>query len=134
MKRTMLVVLSALLIPAAGVGAQSTSQHRPVRDVLIAETNGDLPRFLQLMQRIDGVNERLGLGARLRVFRATFAGEQTGEVYVYWELPSFVRFAEAETRLHDDAEYRRILGELDEAGMGFRSELLTIEVTLPRGG
>jgi hypothetical protein len=134
MKRTMLVVLSALLIPAAGVGAQSTSQHRPVRDVLIAETNGDLPRFLQLMQRIDGVNERLGLGARLRVFRATFAGEHTGEVYVYWELPSFVRFAEAETRLHDDAEYRRILGELDEAGMGFRSELLTIEVTLPRGG
>jgi hypothetical protein len=133
MNRTTLALLSVLLLPAAAVAAQTTSQHRPVRDVLIAETNGDLPRFLQLMKRIDGVNERLGLGATLRVFRATFAGEQTGEVYVYWELPSFVRFAEVETRLHDDEEYKRILGELDDAGMGFRSELLTIEVTLPRG-
>lgn len=127
-----MAMLAALLLPLGAVAAQqNTGQHRPVRDVLIADTNGDLPAFLAFMKRIEGVNQRLGLGARLRVFRATFAGEQTGEVYVYWELPSFIRFAEAETRLHDDPEYRRILSEMDAAGMGFRSELLTIEITPP---
>lgn len=131
MGRSTLALLSALLSIPAVAAAQSSSQHRPVRDVLIAETRGDLPRFLAFMKRIEGVNKRLDLGAELRVFRATFAGTQTGEVYVYWELPSFVRFAEVETRLHDDPEYRKILAEMDAAGQGFKSELLTIEVTLP---
>ncbi|MGE0553949.1 MAG: hypothetical protein AB7R55_11020 [Gemmatimonadales bacterium] len=129
MKASTLLLLGALLVPFGSAAAQTTDQGRPVRDVLIAEVNGDLPRFLGLMKQIETVNQRLGLGAKLRVFRATFAGERTGEVYVYWELPSFVRFAEVETKLHQDPEYRRILGELDEAGMGFRSELLTIEIT-----
>ena len=131
MYRTSLALMAALLVPLSVTAAQNTGQHRPVRDVLIAETNGDVPRFLEFMKRIEGVNQRLALGATLRVFRATFAGAQTGEVYVYWELPTFTRFAEVETRLHDDPEYRRILADLDQAGMGFRSELLTLEITLP---
>src|SRR5262245_60629758 len=109
--------------------AQGSNQHRPVRDVLIAETKGDVEKFLGFMKRIEGVNRRLQLGAELRVFRATFAGTATGEVYVYWELPSFIRFAEVETKLHDDPEYRQILAEMDAAGQGFRSELLTLEIT-----
>ncbi|MEZ4585002.1 MAG: hypothetical protein R2909_01215 [Gemmatimonadales bacterium] len=129
MKASTLLLLGALSVPVASAAAQTTDQGRPVRDVLIAEVNDDLPRFLDLMKQIETVNQRLGLGAKLRVFRATFAGERTGEVYVYWELPSFMRFAEVETKLHQDPEYRRILGELDQAGMGFRSELLTIEIT-----
>jgi hypothetical protein len=127
----MVALFSALVAGPVTVVAQSSNQHRPVRDVLIAETNGDLPKFLGFMKRIEGVNQRLKLGAELRVFRATFAGAQSGEVYVYWELPSFIRFAEVETQLHDDAEYRKILAEMDAAGQGFKSELLTIEVTLP---
>lgn len=129
MKVPLLLLLGALSYPWGSAAAQTTDQGRPVRDVLIADVNGNLPRFLDLMKQIGAVNQRLGLGAKLRVFRATFAAEQTGEVYVYWELPSFVRFAEVETKLHQDPEYRRILGELDQAGMGFRSELLTIEIT-----
>lgn len=131
MRITSLTLLGALLGLPVVVAAQETNQHRPVRDVLIADINGDLPKFLGFMKRIEGVNRRLQLGAELRVFRATFAGPKTGEVYVYWELPTFVRFAEVETKLHDDAEYRKILAEMDAAGQGFKSELLTIEVTSP---
>jgi hypothetical protein len=129
MRRSTLALAGLLVGFPAAAAAQHTDQHRPVRDVLIAETNGDLPRFLEFMRRIEAVNRRLQLGAKLRVFRATFAGTQTGDVYVYWELPSFVRFAEAETKLHEDEEYRRILAEMDAAGQGFTSELLTIEIT-----
>jgi hypothetical protein len=124
------VVLVALMagVPAVAAG-QGTDQRRPIRDVLVADVNGDLAGFLDRIKRIEGVNRRLGLGAELRVFQATFAGRQTGEVYVYWELPSFHRFAEAETRLHDDPEYRAILAEMVAAGQRFTSELLTVEIT-----
>ncbi len=131
MRRSTVAFLAALVGAPVVATAQGTNQHRPVRDVLIADVNGDLPKFLGFMKRIEGVNRRLRLGAELRVFRATFAGDQTGEVYVYWELPSFVRFAEVETKLHDDPEYRTILAEMEAAGQGFKSELLTIEVTIP---
>jgi len=130
MLRSTIALVGALLLLSAAARAQSSDQHRPVRDVLIAETNGDLTKFLGFMKRIEGVNQRLSLGAELRVFRATFAGAQSGEVYVYWELPNFIRFAEVETKLHDDPEYRKILAEMAAAGQGFKSELLTIEVTL----
>lgn len=129
MSRSTLTLAFAIVAWPTAALAQGSNQHRPVRDVLIAETNGDLGKFLDFMRRIESVNRRLELGAELRVFRATFAGAQTGEVYVYWELPTFVRFAEVETKLHDDPEYRKILAEMDAAGQGFKSELLTIEIT-----
>jgi hypothetical protein len=129
MNRWTMVLIPLLAALAGPAPAQETNQHRPVRDVLIAETKGDVGKFLGFMKRIEGVNRRLQLGAELRVFRATFAGGQSGEIYVYWELPNFVRFAEVETKLHDDAEYRQILAEMDAAGQGFKSELLTIEIT-----
>jgi hypothetical protein len=123
------LALALLAGLATAATAQGTDQRRPVQDVLVAEVNGDLPGFLDRIRRIEGVNQRLGLGARLRVFQATFAGKQTGEVYVYWELPSFVAFADAETKLHEDREYRAILAEMAAAGQRFTSELLTIEIT-----
>ena len=128
LKLGLLLVAAVTALPATTL-AQGTNQRRPVRDVLIADVNNDLTGFLDRIKRIEGVNQRLGLGAKLRVFQATFAGAQTGEVYLYWELPSFVAFAEAETKLHDDAEYRAILAEMAKAGQSFRSEMLTIEVT-----
>lgn len=117
-----------IAVPATAAG-QGSNQHRPVRDVLIANVNNDMAGFLARIKRIEAVNQRLKLGAKLQVFQATFAGSQTGEVYVYWELPSFIAFAEAETKLHDDPEYRAILADLAKAGQSFSSEMLTLEIT-----
>lgn len=122
-------LMVALMVAAATAAEGQTDQRRPVRDVIVADVNGDLEGFLDRMKRIDGVNKRLGLGAELRVFQATFAGKQAGEIYVYWELPSFVGFAEAETKLHADPEFRAILAEMAKAGQRFTSELLAIEIT-----
>ena len=122
-------IFSIAIIVLAFGPARATDQSRPVMDVIIVDVNGDLDGFLDRMKRIEGVAERLGLDARLRVFRATFAGDQAGEVYLYWELPSFIAFAEAETALHQDAEFLGILEEMSVAGQGFKSELLAIEVT-----
>ena len=98
-------------------------------DVIIFDVNGDLDGFLDRMQRIQGVATRLNLPAKLRVFQGTFAAEKTGEIHLYWELPSFIAFAEAETALRSDAEFLAILDEMGAAGQSFNSELLTIEIT-----
>ena len=126
---------SFLTIIAAAVGLSlaapswSTDQNRPVLDVIVVNVNGDLEGFLDRMQRVQRVAERLGLPAKLRVFQATFAGEKNGEIHLYWELPSFIAFAEAETALHEDQEFVSILEEMSAAGQSFESELLSIEVT-----
>jgi hypothetical protein len=126
-----LLLLLSLTIIACGlpVDTIATDQDRPVLDVIVVEVNGDLDGFLERMQRIQAVAKRLKLAANLRVFQSTFAADKTGEVHLYWELPSFLAFAAAETALHNDSEFLAILEEMDEAGQSFSSELLSIEIT-----
>ncbi len=125
----LILALVATLGVCVSLTSSATDQNRPVLDVIVVDVNGDLEGFLDRMNRIKGVAERLGLPARLRVFQSTFAAEKSGEIHLYWELPSFIAFAEAETALHNDAEFLAILAEMDAAGQGFKSELLTIEIT-----
>ena len=127
--RRLILALVATLGVCVSLTSSATDQNRPVLDVIVVDVNGDLEGFLDRMKRIKGVAERLGLPARLRVFQSTFAAEKSGEIHLYWELPSFIAFAEAETALHNDAEFLAILAEMDAAGQGFKSELLTIEIT-----
>ena len=121
-----MIALAVVCLPLASV---ATDQNRTVMDVIVADVNGDLDGFLDRMQRVQMVAKRLGLPAKLRVFQGTFAAEKNGEIHLYWELPSFIAFAEAETALHNDAEFLAILEEMDAAGQSFKSELLSIEIT-----
>ncbi len=125
----MLITGVALLCTCLPAPSQATDQDRPVLDVIIVDVNGDVEGFLERMKRLQGVAQRLNLPATLRVFQGTFAAEKNGEIHLYWELPSFIAFAEAETALHNDEEFLAILDEMDEAGQSFKSELLTIEIT-----
>ncbi len=125
----MLITGVALLCTCLPAPSQATDQDRPVLDVIIVDVNGDVEGFLERMKRLQGVAKRLNLPATLRIFQGTFAAEKNGEIHLYWELPSFIAFAEAETALHNDEEFLAILEEMDAAGQNFKSELLTIEIT-----
>jgi len=129
MNKRLVCALLLLLTWLTAIDALATDQNRPVMDVIIADVNGDLDGFLDRMKQVETLAHSLGLDAKLRVFQATFAGARAGEIHLYWELPSFTAFAEAETRLHSHPEFLAILGEMEKAGQGFRSEMLTIEVT-----
>ena len=120
------IAILSICLPAP---SPATDQNRPVLDVIVADVNGDLEGFLERMKHIQDVAKRLGLPATLRVFQGTFAAEKNGEIHLYWELPSFIVFAEAETALHNDEEFLAILAEMDAAGQSFKSELLSIEIT-----
>lgn len=127
-KQIVMAVIAAVLF-FSGNSLQATDQSRPVRDVIVVDTNGDLDGFLDRMKRVKGVADRLKLPVTMRVFMGTFAATHNGDIFLYWELPSFIEFAEAETALHQDAEFLEILAEMDIAGQSFISEFLTIEIT-----
>ena len=127
--KIMLITGVALLCTCLPAPSQATDQDRPVLDVIIVDVNGDVEGFLERMKRLQGVAKRLNLPATLRIFQGTFAAEKNGEIHLYWELPSFIAFAEAETALHNDEEFLAILDEMGAAGQSFKSELLTIEIT-----
>ena len=127
--KIMLITGVALLCTCLPAPSQATDQDRPVLDVIIVDVNGDVEGFLERMKRLQGVANRLNLPATLRIFQGTFAAEKNGEIHLYWELPSFIAFAEAETALHNDEEFLAILDEMGAAGQSFKSELLTIEIT-----
>jgi hypothetical protein len=127
--KTLLIAALAFFCVSLPTNSAATDQDRPVLDVIIVDVNGDLDGFLDRMKRIQGIAKRLNLPATLRVFQATFAADKNGEIHLYWELPSFIEFAEAETALHDDAEFLAILEEMGAAGQSFKSELLSIEIT-----
>ncbi len=127
--KILLITGVALLCTCLPAPSQATDQDRPVLDVIIVDVNGDVEGFLERMKRLQGVAKRLNLPATLRIFQGTFAAEKNGEIHLYWELPSFIAFAEAETALHNDEEFLAILDEMGAAGQNFKSELLTIEIT-----
>ncbi len=127
--KILLITGVALLCTCLPAPSQATDQDRPVLDVIIVDVNGDVEGFLERMKRLQGVANRLNLPATLRIVQGTFAAEKNGEIHLYWELPSFIAFAEAETALHNDEEFLAILEEMDAAGQNFKSELLTIEIT-----
>lgn len=127
--KQIIVAYVACMAIFSPIDVLATDQQRPVLDVIVVDVNGDLEGFLDRMQRIEKVAARLKLPAKLRVFQATFAGDRNGEIHLYWELPSFVAFAEAEAALHEDTEFLAILAEMDAAGQRFTSELLSIEIT-----
>ncbi len=127
--KILLITGVALLWTCLPAPSQATDQDRPVLDVIIVDVNGDVEGFLERMKRLQGVAKRLNLPATLRIFQGTFAAEKNGEIHLYWELPSFIAFAEAETALHNDEEFLAILDEMGAAGQSFKSELLTIEIT-----
>ncbi len=127
--KIMLITGVALLCTCLPAPSQATDQDRPVLDVIIVDVNGDVEGFLERMKRLQGVATRLNLPATLSIFQGKFAAEKNGEIHLYWELPSFIAFAEAETALHNDEEFLAILEEMDAAGQNFKSELLTIEIT-----
>lgn len=127
--RLILIACALTVILFAAESSRATDQNRPVLDVIVVNVNGDLDGFLDRMQRMQAIAKRLAIPATLRVFQGTFAAEKNGEIHLYWELPSFIAFAEAETALHNDAEFLDILSEMDAAGQSFQSELLSIEIT-----
>jgi hypothetical protein len=84
-----------------------------LQGVLVRVNPGQLDTYVKRIRSLQGVLERVGASATIRVWQATLAGQNTGTVAVGLVHPSLAAYAENSGKLQDDAEGQKLLNGLD---------------------
>jgi hypothetical protein len=79
--------------------------------VVVVKTD-DVASYLQWLEKGKGIMNALGITGSVRVWRATFAGPNAGNIIVAIEFPDLSAFADAETKIRGDKNYQAWLGEM----------------------
>lgn len=103
-------VVSAVVVAASAFAweAQAT-----VMRVVVVKTD-NAAAYVAELRKGQGILRRLGNAAQIRVWRARFAGDDTGRVVVSIEYPSMVALAQEEAKAFADPEYSAWLKGLDK--------------------
>jgi hypothetical protein len=103
---------SALLVLLAGLALPWSAQATVLR-VVVVQTD-DAVTYVKELERGKALLKRLGSSALLRVWRARFAGAETGTIVVSLEYPSMVVLAGDEAKALADPDYLAWLRGLDK--------------------
>ena len=93
------------------------------------ETNGETPALLDIVKRAGSINTRLGTGGTARVWQATLAGDQTNTIGIGIEFQSLEAFAQARTKQQGDAEWQKLVAEVQTKGIITTTSALWTEIT-----
>jgi hypothetical protein len=74
---------------------------------------GKLEDYRKRVSEAQGIVERLGISMRLRMWRATIAGQNTGAVVIGFEYSDLNTFVSDRTKMQADAGWRRFIASLD---------------------
>jgi hypothetical protein len=106
--------ITALL--AAGVlalGAGTALAANETLRVIIVKTD-NVAAYVQQIEKGRAMMKRLGIQATLHIWRATYAGPNTGTVVVSQEYPTWAAFAESQAKGAADPEFSAWLANLDK--------------------
>lgn len=93
--------------------AQADS-HTVLRVVAVQVEPGKLDSYLAEVAKLNGVMKRLSLPGSVRVWKATYAGPETGAVVVAIEYPGLPAFADGMAKLAAGAEWSKTIAGLDD--------------------
>ncbi len=97
------------LIASLSAGAADTAVSR----VIVVQT-ADVPGYVHEVETLQALLKKAGVSATLRVWRATFAGAETGSIVVTVEVPNLAAIAKIDdtVRTNPDvaAEMKKING------------------------
>jgi hypothetical protein len=79
--------------------------------VVVVKTD-DVAGYLQLLEKGKEIMKNIGITGTVRVWRATFAGPNAGNIIVAIEFPDMNAFADAESKTRTDGNYQAWLGEM----------------------
>ena len=117
--RTVIVGLVLLLGFSTSAFAQSVLQS-----VAVQVKPGKLDDYMDRIQKLQGVMDRVGGGATVQVWRATLAGPNTRTVLVGVAYPSLAAYAEIQAKTAADPEWQKIFEGLDDLRTLVSSSLL----------
>src|ERR1043166_3217594 len=105
-----------------------------VLHVLAVKAKGDPAAYLQQVQQLESIRQRLATGGTLRVWRATVSGSDVGTLYVGIEYANLEAYAQANTKLQADGEWTKAMRDLDASGLReVLSNSLLVEITPETG-
>ena len=85
-----------------------------LQSVTVRVEPGKMEAYLERIDQLQGVMDRLGGGARIGVWQATLAGAGSGNTLIGVSHPSLAAFAETTMKTGADAEWQTLFGGLDE--------------------
>lgn len=101
---------------AVAPGAAKAAHHEPVIQVVTVEVMpGKLEAYRAEVKKLAGVVARIDALAKVRMWEATAAGENTGQILVGIEYPNAAAWAADSAKTQADAEWKAIVAKL--AGM-----------------
>lgn len=104
--------IAVACIVLAGM-AFAPQAHATVLRVIIVQTD-NTSGYVKELEKGKAMIKRLGSSAVLRVWRARFAGQDTGTVVVSLEYPNLVTLAQDEAKAAADPEWSTWLSGLDK--------------------
>jgi hypothetical protein len=106
---TALVAAVALTLAASSALAASTVWLR-----IVGVKTNNVSLYMQELDKGRAILKRLGVKTQIRVWRATYAGPETGALFVSQEYASWTAFADAQTKIAGDKEFQDWLTNLDK--------------------
>jgi hypothetical protein len=102
MKWTGLVAAMAATVGLTTSLAAAAANPATLR-VIVVQT-ADVPAYVHEVDTLQAMFKKLGQPVTLRVWRATFAGSDTGTIVVSVEVPNFMALAKLEEALQGNQE------------------------------
>jgi hypothetical protein len=109
-KFTSLVAAAALAIAMSSAAAAASTV---VLRVIQVKTD-NVAAYMQQLDKGRAMLKRLNIPTQLRIWRATYAGPNTGTVIVSQEFPTWQAFADAQNKIASDPEFSAWLASLDK--------------------
>ena len=108
----------------------AAAEPRPVSTVLTVKLKGDRDTYLQQIKKLMALAEKAQTGGKIRVWRASLAGDSTGMLFVAVEYASLEAMAKGMTKMQGDDEWRKLVKEVDQSGVReVVSSMLIEEIT-----
>lgn len=109
--RTVAALLGMVL--GFGFSLSASAQDAVLSGVAVRVSPGQLDEYISQVKKLQGMMERLETGAHIEAWQVTAAGPATGTTLVALEYSSLVAYAEGTAKSSGDAEFQKLIGDLD---------------------
>jgi hypothetical protein len=109
----LLALVSVFCFGLALPGLAAADSNTVLQVTAVQVKAGQMDAYLAKVKQLQAIMKRLGGSTTTRVWEATIAGDDSGTVVVGVEYPSLAAYAESTTKVSADAEWQKMMADLD---------------------